>query len=90
MLFEVKVEVVAVAVLEHGAERVGVDLEHVEQADDARVVQLLVDVVLAQRVLDVVGLLVVLPVLVQLVDLAGHVPLLLRRRNKEKRCSMNF
>ena len=35
------------------------------------------DVVLAEGVLDVVGLLVVLPVLVQLVDLAGDVALLL-------------
>ncbi len=39
--------------------------------------QVLVDVVLAQRVLDVVGLLVVLPVLVQLMDLTSHISLFL-------------
>jgi hypothetical protein len=39
--------------------------------------EVLVDVVLAEGVLDVVGLLVVLPVLVELVDLASHILLLL-------------
>ena len=66
-----------ITVLEHGAEAVGVDLEDVEEVDDPRVRQVLVDIVLAEGVLDVVGLLVVLPVLVQLVDLAGNVALLL-------------
>ena len=65
------------AVLHHRAEGVGVDLEGVIVLDDARVVQGPVDVVLPQRVLDVVGLLVVLPVLVQLVNFTGDVPLLL-------------
>ena len=77
VLLEVKVQVVSVAVLEHRAERVGVNLEDVKEADNPRMVQLFVDVVLSKGVLDVVGLLVVLPVLVQLVDLAGHVALLL-------------
>lgn len=77
VLLEVKIEVVPVAVLEHRAERIGVYLEDVKEPDDTRVVQLLVNVVLPQGVLDVIGLLVVLPVLVQLVNLAGHVPLLL-------------
>ena len=36
------------------------------------------DVVLPKGVLDVVGLLVVLPILVQLVDFAGHVSLLFK------------
>ena len=39
--------------------------------------EVLVDVVFPESMLDVVGLLVVLPVLVELVDLAGHVALLL-------------
>ncbi len=77
VLLEEEVEIVALAVLEHRAERVGVDFEHVEELDNARMVQGLVDVVLAQRMLYVVGLLLVLPVLVELVDLAGHVALLL-------------
>ena len=76
-LFQVEVEIMSRAVLHHRAERVGVDLEGVVVLDDPRVVQRPVDVVLPQRVLDVVGLLVVLPVLVQLVDFAGDVPLLL-------------
>ncbi len=50
VLLEVKVEVVAVAVLEHGAKGVGVDLEHVVQPHDPRVLERLVDVVLSQRV----------------------------------------
>lgn len=36
MGLEVEVEVRAVAVLEHSAEAVRVDLEHVEQANDLR------------------------------------------------------
>ena len=76
-LFEIEVEVVSITVLEHGAEGVGVDLEDVEEGDDAGVLKILVDVVFAERVLDVVGLLVVLPVLVQLMNLASDVALLL-------------
>lgn len=66
----------AITVFEDSTEGVGIDLEDVEELDDPRVLEVLVDVVLAQRVLDVVGLLVILPLLAQLVDLAGHVPLL--------------
>lgn len=78
VLLQVEVEVVSVAVLEYCAEGVGVDLEDVVEPDHSWMVQLLVNVVLSERVLYVVGLLVVLPVLVQLVDLARHVPLLLQ------------
>ena len=39
LLFEMKVQVVAVAVFQNGAEAVGVDLEHVVQLNDARVLQ---------------------------------------------------
>lgn len=46
---EVHVEVAPLAVLEHGAERVGVDREHVVQLDDARVQKRLVDVVLYRQ-----------------------------------------
>uniref|UniRef100_A0A182IS39 Uncharacterized protein n=1 Tax=Anopheles atroparvus TaxID=41427 RepID=A0A182IS39_ANOAO len=46
----VEVEIVPVAVLQHGAERVRVDLEHVVQLHHARVIQRLVDVVLPERV----------------------------------------
>lgn len=49
-LFEIEVEIMSVAVLEHSAERVAVDLEHVVELHDARVVQRLVDVVLPERV----------------------------------------
>ena len=76
-LFEIEVEVVSVAVLQDSAERVGVDFEDVVEVDYPWVLEVLVDVVLPEGVLDVVGLLLVFPVLVQLVDLASHVPLLL-------------
>ena len=66
----------SITVFEDSAEGVGVDLEDVEEPDDPRMLKVLVDVVLTQRVLDVVGLFVVLPLLAQLVDLARHVPLL--------------
>ena len=39
--------------------------------------KVLVNVVLSKRVLDIVGFLVILPVLIQLVDLARYVPLFL-------------
>ena len=44
-------------------------------------VQLLVNVVLSQGVFDIIGFLVVLPVLVQLVHFTGHVSLLLEQSN---------
>lgn len=78
VLLQVKVEVVSIAVLKHSAERVGVDLEHVIQANHSGMIQLLMDVVFAQCVLYVIGLLVVLPVFVQLMDFAGHVTLILQ------------
>lgn len=46
VLLQVEVQVVAVAVLQHRAERVGVYLEHVVKLDDSRVVQRFVDIVL--------------------------------------------
>lgn len=48
VLLEVEVQVVAVAVLEHRAERVVVDREQVEQTHHSGVVQRLVDVLLAE------------------------------------------
>merc|ERR1719431_1524084 len=77
VLFQVKVKIVSITVLQNGAEAVGVYLEDVEQLDNASVLQCLVDVILPQSMLYVVCLFVVLPVLVELVNLAGHVPLLL-------------
>jgi hypothetical protein len=65
-----------VAVLKHGTEGVVVDLEDPEQAHDARVVQLLVDLVLPDRVPHVALLLLLAPVGVQLVQLARHVAVL--------------
>ena len=64
-----------ITVFEDSAEGISVDLKDVEEPDDSGMLKILVDVVLAQRVLDVVRLLVVLPVLAQLVDLARNVPL---------------
>ena len=66
----------AITVFKDSAEGIGVNLEDVEESDDPRVLEVLVDVVLTQRVLNVVGLLVDFPVLAELVDLAGDVPLL--------------
>ena len=78
VLFQVEIQIVTVTVFEDGTKRVGVDLEHVKQPDDSRMVQLFVNIVLPQGVLDIIGFLVVLPVLVQLMDLTRHVPLLLQ------------
>ena len=75
-LLKIEVKVVAITVFKDSAEGIGVNLEDVEESDDPRVLEVLVDVVLTQRVLNVVGLLVVFPVLAELVDLAGDVPLL--------------
>ena len=83
-LLQVEVQIVAITVFEDSAEGVGIDLEDVEELDDSRVLEVLVDVVLAQRVLDVVGLLVVLPLLAQLVDLASNVALLLHVEGLEE------
>ena len=68
---EVLVEVDAVTPLEHGRERVLVDLENVVQLDDARVLHVAVDRVLARGVLDVRRLALIRPVRVELVDLDG-------------------
>ena len=64
-----------VAVLQHRAKTVGVDLKNVEQIDNSGMLQCLVYVVLTQGVLDIVGLLVVLPIFVQLMYLAGNIAL---------------
>jgi len=62
VLFEKKVEIMDVTELENSAEAVATDLKDVLQSDDPGVVERLVDVVLPESVLDVVGLLVVRPV----------------------------
>ena len=74
VVFEVRVQVTAPAQLQHGGERVDVDLKDVQQADDARVAQRLVDVVLAHRVAHIGRLLGLVPGAVQLVDLDRHLP----------------
>ena len=65
----------AVAVLEDCAEAVAVNLKDVVEFDNPGMFQRLVDVVLPESVLDVVGLLVVRPVLVELEDLTGNIPI---------------
>ena len=50
VLLQEKVQVVALAVLEDGAERIRVDLEHVKQLDNARVIKRLVNIVFSQCV----------------------------------------
>ena len=72
----------AITVFENSAEGIGVDFEDIKQADDSRMVQLLVDVVLSESVLDIIGLLVILPILIQLVDFTSHVPLFLQTKTK--------
>ena len=72
VVLEVRVQVAAPTQLQHGGKRVDVDLEDVQQADDARVAQRLVDVVLAHRVAHVGRLLGLVPGAVQLVDLHRH------------------
>jgi hypothetical protein len=64
-----------VTVFKDSTEGICIDLKNIEKSNDARVLKILVDVVLPQCVFDVVGLLVVLPVLAQLVDLARNVSL---------------
>ena len=58
----------------YGAEGVDVNLEYVEQPHQPRVVERALDGVLARGVLNVVSLLELVPLRVNLVDLAGHVP----------------
>mmetsp|Transcript_13091 Transcript_13091/g.30280 ORF Transcript_13091/g.30280 Transcript_13091/m.30280 type:complete len:280 (-) Transcript_13091:548-1387(-) len=70
LLFQELLEVPRVAVLQHRAEPVRRYLEDVEEADDAGVRQLLLDLVLARGVLHVVGSLLLRPRRIQLVDLA--------------------
>ena len=53
----------------------GFDLEHVEQAHNAWMAQLLLDFILAGGVLHVVGLLFVGPASVKLMDLACNLPI---------------
>eukprot|EP00951_Prasinocladus_malaysianus_P018967 scaffold152988_cov42-Prasinocladus_malaysianus.AAC.2 len=72
VLPEVRLEVPADTHLQHRGERAVVHLEDVEQADHSRVLQLLVDVVLADGVADVALLLRLAPRRVELVDLHGH------------------
>jgi len=76
-----------ITVFKDCTEGIGINLKNIEKANDAWMLKILVDVVLPQCMLDVVGLLIVLPVLAQLVDLARdvtlffHVKSLLRRNN---------
>ena len=46
--------------------------------------KVLVDVVLAQGMLDVIGFLVIFPVFVQLVNFASHIPLFFRIKRLKK------
>ena len=78
VLLEKKVEIVDIAEVEDSAEAVAADLEHVLEPDDPGVVERHVDVVLPEGVLHVVALFVVRPVRVELVQLAGHVLVLLQ------------
>lgn len=50
MLFEIKVQIVSVAILEDSAKGIGVNLEHVVQFHYPRMVQRLVNIVLPQCV----------------------------------------
>ncbi len=67
----------AITVLEYSTERICVDFEDVKEGHYPRMLQVLVDVVFSKSMLDVVRLLVVLPVLVKLVNLASNISLLL-------------
>lgn len=78
VLLQIKVQIMTITVLQDGAKRIGVDLENIVQAHHARMIKLLVNIVLAQSVLDVVCLLVVLPVFVELMDFTSDVTLLLQ------------
>ena len=75
VLLQVKVQIVAITVFEYSAERVGVYFKHVEETHYARMIKLLVNIVLSQRVFDVVGFLVILPVLVELMYLTCYISL---------------
>jgi hypothetical protein len=64
-----------ITVFKDSTEGIGINLKNVKKTNDAWMLKILVDVVLPQCMLDVVGLLIVLPVLAQLVDLARNVTL---------------
>ena len=71
VLLHVDREIGPVAELHHRAEGVLVDLDGVVEHDDILMAQLLVNLVLTKRMLDVVGLVGLRPAAAQLVDLAG-------------------
>jgi len=77
VLLEIEIQIVAVAVFQHRAERVIVDGEQIEEANDPWMIQPLMDVLLPHRMLHVVGLLILFPFLVDLVDLARDVAVLI-------------
>ena len=58
--------------------RIVIYFKDIKELHNPRMVQGFVNVVLPQGMLDVVSLLVLLPLTVQLVDLASYVPLLLK------------
>ena len=70
-------EIWSLAQLKDCAERVGINLKHVEVCDDVRMSQPLVDVHLANCVLDVGSLALLLPQIAQLMKLARHLAILL-------------
>lgn len=77
VLLEVVGKVRPLAVLQNSAERVLVKLNGIKQLHNIGVSQNLVHIVLPHSVFDVVLLRIVIPVGVELMNLAGHLPKLL-------------
>ena len=75
-MFKVKVEVVTVTIFEYSTEGIGVDFKDIVEVDDPRMLKVLVNVVFSQGVLNVIRLLLVLPILVELMNLASDITLL--------------
>ena len=77
-LFEIVVEVRPTAQLQNGAETIVVDLNCIKMLHHASVVQLLVDLVFPEGMLYVVIFHLVIPTVVEVVDLAGNLAAVLQ------------
>lgn len=78
VLLQVEVEVRALAELQHSAEAVVVNLDRIVVAHNSPIVQVLMNLVLAQRMLYVTLLNLLAPLVVEVVNLAGYLTAVLQ------------
>lgn len=78
IFFEVVVKVRPTTQLQDCAEAIVIDFNGIKMLHYSPMVELLVDLVLSQRVLDVIILDLVAPAVIEVVNLAGHLPKLVQ------------